>query len=202
MQQSWRGAGQPLAGREEVTETKLGCGWSPLHVRVVSSACLVLLVLPNTGKSPAAPGDVSLSHLHQRAAFLPGRCLGERPVGQKCCPIESAPLEMGEEDVSWPMAPAAPCVPSRGGDLPPAHAASTRVRQARRAPAASLRKEPAQRRRAQLWGFYCHRLRASLAPFCSDRLGTRPARLVCNGPISDREPAAPRAVSRHGRGSS
>lgn len=79
---------------------------------MVSSACLVLLVLPNTGKSRAAPGDVSLSHLHQRAAFLPGRCLAERPVGQKCCPVESAPLEMGEEDISWPMAPAAPASPT------------------------------------------------------------------------------------------
>lgn len=81
-------------------------------------------------------------------------------MDQNCCLIVSMPLEMGEEDISWPMAPAAPGVPSPGDDLPPAHATSTHVQRAPCVPAASLRENAArtipQQRWTQLWGFYCH----------------------------------------------
>lgn len=118
-------------------------------------------------------------------------------MDQKCCLIESEPLEMGEEDASQPMAPAAPRVPNPGGELPPACAASTRVQRARCVPAASLHESLVraipQQRRARLSGFYCHRAVCSTCAILFRLAGDKTAAIHLQRPH-------PRAVSRHGHG--
>ena len=98
-------------------------------------------------------------------------------MDQKSCLIKSELLEMGEEDISWPMLPADPQVPSPGSDLPPACVASTRGQRARCEPQHPCvgTGQGASRSRGghSFWGSIAAALHAPLTRLCSDWPGTR-----------------------------